>query len=103
MIRALVFDFDGLILDTETPLIEAWEQVHIQAGIPCPRAQALELIGKVDHDYDLWQAFGARANRDALERKFRQLKHALLEAQDVLPGVRERLNEARQLGLERFK
>ena len=28
MIRAFVFDFDGLILDTETPLIDAYAEVH---------------------------------------------------------------------------
>ena len=28
MIGALVFDFDGLILDTETPLVESWIALH---------------------------------------------------------------------------
>jgi len=27
-IQALVFDFDGLIMDTEGPQIEAWQEVY---------------------------------------------------------------------------
>ena len=32
MIRALIFDFDGLILDTETSLIDAYGDVHLQTA-----------------------------------------------------------------------
>jgi beta-phosphoglucomutase-like phosphatase (HAD superfamily) len=28
VIRALVFDFDGLILDTEIPVLESWRKVY---------------------------------------------------------------------------
>jgi hypothetical protein len=34
VMRALVFDFDGLILDTETPLIDAHADVHAAHGDP---------------------------------------------------------------------
>lgn len=100
MIRALVFDFDGLILDTETPIVDAWVQVHVQAGLACVRQEALDLIGEVDHEYDLWKAFGADADRAALTQEHRRIKRALMEKQTVLPGVRERIDEARQLGLK---
>ncbi|MBK9991815.1 MAG: HAD-IA family hydrolase [Verrucomicrobia bacterium] len=100
MIRALVFDFDGLILDTETPIIEAWAQMHMNAGLPCQPQEALDLIGEVDHEFDLWKAFGANADRDALTQEHRRIKRALTEKQPVLPGVRERIEEARRLGLK---
>jgi len=45
MIRALVFDFDGLILDTETPLIEAYGDVHEAHGIPFDRAVFVRCVG----------------------------------------------------------
>ena len=99
MIRALVFDFDGLILDTETPILDAWEQIHIAAGLSCVRQEALDLIGEVDHEYDLWKAFGTDTDRQALKQEHRRLTRALIEKQPLLSGVRERLDEARRLGL----
>ncbi len=99
MIRALVFDFDGLILDTETPIVDAWVQLHAEAGLACARQEALDLIGEVDHDYDLWKAFSADISRETLEQQHRELTRAITRQQLLLPGVRERLDEARSLGL----
>jgi len=99
MIRAIVFDFDGLILDSETPILDAWEQIHRRAGLGCVRQEALALIGEVDHEYDLWKAFGADADRHALKQEHRLLTRAIMEKQSLLPGVRARLDEARQLDL----
>jgi len=35
-IRGIIFDFDGLILDTETPEVMAWENVFKQFGHTFP-------------------------------------------------------------------
>jgi len=48
MIRALVFDFDGLILDTETSLIDASELIHRRAGKPFSRRLASEAVGRAE-------------------------------------------------------
>jgi beta-phosphoglucomutase-like phosphatase (HAD superfamily) len=32
MIKALIFDFDGLILDTETPELLVWQKVYREHG-----------------------------------------------------------------------
>jgi len=32
MIRALIFDFDGLIVDTETPALESWRRIYAEYG-----------------------------------------------------------------------
>jgi len=94
MIRALVFDFDGLILDTETPLIEAWARVHREAGLPYELHEALALVGHVDVAFDPWSAFPVEVDRAELERAYRKHKHALIGAEKVLPGVEALLQAA---------
>ena len=32
MIRAIVFDFDGLILDTELPEFQSWQEIYEAHG-----------------------------------------------------------------------
>lgn len=99
MIRALVFDFDGLILDTETPLIEAWVRVHERAGVPYLRDHAIGHVGHVDIERDPWAAFAREIDRAALDREHRTLAREILARQPLLPGVRELIEAARQRGL----
>ena len=99
MIRALVFDFDGLILDTETALIDAFELVHRNAGKTFSRQLAHEAVGRASIHFDEWAAFGANANRAELNRELDRIKWAILAKLTVLPGVLDYLNHARQMGL----
>ena len=36
MIRALVFDFDGLILETELPIMISWQELFRKHGLDLP-------------------------------------------------------------------
>lgn len=99
MIRALVFDFDGLILDTETPAIEMWETMHAEAGLRFTRQAARDLVGHVDLPFDPWAAFDAAVDRAELQRVYRQRVRERLEQQVVLGGILDYLNEARTRGL----
>ena len=99
MIRALVFDFDGLIVDTETPIVEAWVRVHERAGVACERDHALSIVGHADMDYDPWVAFGPSADRVALENEHRVLRRELLHTQPILPGVLDLIASAKTRGL----
>ena len=44
-IRALLFDFDGLILDTETPDVEVWEAIYAEYGFEYPKENWSQNIG----------------------------------------------------------
>jgi len=100
MIRALIFDFDGLIIDTETPLIDAWAALHERAGHAYSRADAHRLVGQVEVAFDPWAAFGPAADREALEAEHRRLSRDLTARQPVLPGVLACLRDASALGLQ---
>lgn len=99
MIRALVFDFDGLILDTETPLIDAYAEVHTAHGVPFDRGVFLRSVGHADYAFDPWHGFSPHADRAALELERRGRKDELLLRQPLLPGVVALLDEARTAGL----
>ena len=43
MIKAVIFDMDGLLLDTEKLLVRFWVQAANEAGYPMTREHALSL------------------------------------------------------------
>lgn len=95
VIRALIFDFDGLILDTEAPLIDAYGDVHAAHGQPFNRDEFLPLVGHVDFTFNPWRAFGPGADEPALEAERHAHNRRRTLAQSVLPGVVPLLEAAR--------
>ena len=100
MICALVFDFDGLILDTETPLIDAYGVVHEAHQVPFDRAVFVRSVGHADYAFDPWHGFSPHADRAALEIQRREANRRMIEAQPILPGVVALLDAGRAAGLK---
>ena len=83
-LRAVIFDLDGLIVDTETPEYLAWHAVHAEQGWPFPIESWRLNIGRRDSPFDPLGRFrepdspippdAARASwqghHDRLEREF---------------------------------
>lgn len=99
MLRAFIFDFDGLILDTETPLIDAYAEVHAAHGVPFDRVAFLHSVGHADYAFDPWHGFSPHADRAALEIERRTCKEKLMLRLKILPGVEALLDAARTHGL----
>lgn len=95
MIRALVFDFDGLILDTESALIDAYADVHAAHGVPFDEELFLRSVGHADYAFDPWHAFEKRSDRAALETERRRFNRERDQHLPVLPGIIALLDAAR--------
>ena len=98
-LRALIFDFDGLILDTETPLKVSWERIYEQHGLTVAAEDWAGLLGAFadpPQAYDLLERHLDRpVDRDALRSERLRHELELLAHEDVLPGVRRLIAEAR--------
>jgi HAD superfamily hydrolase (TIGR01509 family) len=103
MIRAVVFDFDGLILDTEVPEFQAWQEIYGVHGCELPLAVWATGIGTssdVFNPYAYLEAqLGQAVDREAIQLQRRQRYRELCKGQAVLPGIREYIAEAKRLGL----
>jgi len=103
VIRALVFDFDGLILETEGPAYQAWVEVYREYGHELPKELWLEYIGREGGWFDalayLEGLTGPLADRDAIELRRNARKTELVLAVAESAGLRALLTDALARGL----
>lgn len=105
MIQALIFDFDGLILDTETPEFVCWQNIYREHGFDFPHERWGSIIGGSGHsDFDAAQHLSHLSQGRLDSASLRARNH--LESQEIilkqgpLPGVMDYLQEAKRLGLK---
>jgi HAD superfamily hydrolase (TIGR01509 family) len=104
MIRALIFDFDGLILETEEPTYQSWAEVYQSFGFSLPFSTWKANVGTTQGDFDpqleLERLVKDPLDWEAVESRRRMIENALIEEQSVLPGAVQYLNDARTMGLK---
>ncbi|MGI8792250.1 MAG: HAD family hydrolase [Acidimicrobiales bacterium] len=101
-LEALVFDFDGLVVDTERPELEAWQAVYRDYGVGLTLDEWAHCIGTVDafdpHER-LEELLGRGLDPEAVSAA-RRTHYARLSADlAVLPGVLDWLTMAKARGL----
>lgn len=103
MIRAIVFDFDGLILDTEISAYQTWQEIYAEYGCELPFEIWATCIGGSPELFDpcayLEEQTGRPIQREEVRQRRRQRHLELITAQSPLPGVETYLQDARRLGL----
>ena len=96
--QALVFDFDGLILDTETPEYETVAAVFADHGVPLPLARWQDVVGRADHPHWLdWLEADLGSpvpDRQVVLERRRAAHHRRIADEVVLDGVVALLDEA---------
>ena len=104
MIKALIFDFDGLIIDSESPEFEAWQELFAQYGRELGQELWADLVGRPPIHFDLYGYFCKHVDPVADVEKLREDRRARVIAltvkQPILPGVEEYLQAAVALGLK---
>jgi HAD superfamily hydrolase (TIGR01509 family) len=103
-IRGVIFDFDGLILDTETPIFESWQEVYRACGGELSMQQWSTIIGTISDEDDPFVWLEGQVRRPVDRKSFapqrRQREFELIQSQPVRPGVMDCLLEAKKLGLK---
>ncbi len=103
-VEALLFDFDGLILDTETPEMEVWEQVFLDHGVPFPEEYWLFALGRGaeqihEKPIDLLKQAAPQIDAVAVNQAARKTRLDKILAAAPRPGVLQLMQDAKSNSL----
>ena len=103
MINALLFDFDGLMIDTEWSIYQSWQELYQSYGAHLETANWVKVVGTIDDELDYFEDIRAQTGLTldwkSIGRQRRQRELELISDSPVLPGVLSYLEDARRLGL----
>jgi HAD superfamily hydrolase (TIGR01509 family) len=103
--KALFFDFDGTILDTESVEYTSIAETFRAFGVEFDRARWVSVIGTSQPTDDFWidwleDSLGDRVDRMAINAQQRDVKYELLAHQQVRDGVVDLLKAADHAGID---
>lgn len=104
-LRAILFDFDGLIVDTESAIYEAWRELYLSEGHDLPREVYVQCVGSTFGHYDPMEELERLTGRSidwtarlaVKNARIRELQRDL----NTMPGVRDLLAACDSSGLRR--
>ena len=103
MIRALIFDFDGLILDTESPRFQAWCEIYEHFNLKFDLASYAKTLGSNNEHFnpltDLAVKVGSMFETQYWKKYQSSREMELLINEPLMPGVADYFAQAKKLGL----
>lgn len=103
-IHAVFFDFDGLIVDTEWPIYQAWHDTFNDHGHPLPLEMFTQCIGT---DFNTWspkthleELTGKTINWEALDSDRQNKIEQNLVGAPPMPGIPEAVQAGEVAGLQ---
>lgn len=104
LIRALIFDFDGLILDTELPAYRSWQEILEEHGCHLPLALWATRIGTNASPFEaldfLEAQLGRPVDRESLRDRRERRRAELIRMESLRPGIEFYLADAHRMGLQ---
>lgn len=103
MIKGIVFDFDGLIFDTETHQYRILQELFAEHGTELPIERWQQEIGTqsgFSPIHYLGELIEKEIEHESLERQVKEKFHAALAAEKARDGVEDYLKAAKELGLK---
>ncbi|KEK26134.1 HAD family hydrolase [Bacillus gaemokensis] len=100
--KAIIFDFDGLIVDTETIWFQSFQEVIREYGGDLPLEEFAKCIGTTDEVLYTYieQQLKEQFDKNVLKEKVWTLHQEKMKIPVARDGVKEYIEEARDLGLK---
>ncbi|TLM99712.1 HAD family hydrolase [bacterium] len=102
-INALIFDFDGLLVDTETPQLRAWQKIYRSFGAELFLEEWVQCLGTSADAFDPIADLRAKTDtsfdEQALIAEYKLESSYGIQKEKIRPGIELLLRQARQLNL----
>ncbi len=102
-LKGFIFDFDGLILDTEMPGCKAWSELFNEHGFRFTLEDWKKAIGTGPSAYDpashLKELTHGELDASLIRKQTLQRTRELIEKETILPGVQKFIEDAHHAGL----
>ncbi|HEX2981485.1 MAG TPA: HAD family hydrolase [Anaerolineaceae bacterium] len=99
----MIFDFDGIILETEAPQYQAWQEIYQENGCSLPITEWSAILGSSSERFDPVNYLEVQAHatfdRQSLETRQVMRCRELMAGINLMPGVVDYLEEAKRMGL----
>ena len=103
-LQGILFDFDGLILDTEMPIFQAWNEKFTEYGQELLLKEWADILGKsADHLGPIEgfiNGFAEPSKREEILQEVKLKELELVHQQEPLPGVEDLIIKAKGRGLK---
>jgi len=103
-IEAVIFDFDGVVLETETPDYETWRDEFVTHGVELDWSLWTSFVGGRPGTFDIYghleDLAGHAVDRDLVGKRRRKRYLSRVDSSPILSGVVDYMAGTKELGLK---